>query len=148
MSLFNPSRDQARRFFFEAWRKHRERLPLTDLEALSADHIGAHPEYHALFDDAERHLERDWLPEMGETNPFLHLAMHLAISEQLGIDQPPGIRAAFEQLRAKLGDAHAAQHAIMDCLAEVIWQAQRQGTAPDNGRYLNCLKGKCGWATD
>jgi hypothetical protein len=140
--MFDPSRDQARRFFIDAWRKHRERLPLQPLEAVAAEHILRHPEYHAVLEDAERHLERDWLPEMGETNPFLHLAMHLSISEQLSIDQPPGVKARYQALARRLGDEHAAQHAVMDCLAEMIWQAQRHHLPPDGQAYLDCLERK------
>jgi hypothetical protein len=140
--MFSPTRDQARRFLFEAWRKHRERTVLTDLEALAADHIQAHPEYHVLFDDLDANLGRDWRPEMGETNPFLHLSMHLAISEQLAIDQPVGIKAAYQRLRARLGDEHRAQHAVMDCLAEMIWRSQRDGQPPDGAAYVRCVEGR------
>ncbi len=139
--MFNPSRHEARRFLFEAWRKYRDKALLTDLEGLAAEHILHHPEYHALLEDPDS-LERDWLPEMGETNPFLHLSLHLAISEQLAIDQPPGIRATYARLLARTGDPHAAQHAIMDCLAEVVWRAQRDHAAPDGSAYLECLKRK------
>ena len=137
--MFNPSRDEARRFFFDAWRKQREGLLLTPLEAMAVDVALVHPEYHAILDDPDKNLDRDYLPEFGETNPFLHLSMHLAVNEQLSIDQPPGIRAAFDRLRAKLADEHAALHALVECLAETVWQAQRTGTAPDGSAYLDCL---------
>src|SRR4029077_2603928 len=101
-----------------------------------------HPEYQAILDHVEKYRDRDYLPEFGETNPFLHMSMHLAINEQLSIDQPPGIRSSFEALRAKHGDAHDALHQVMDCLAEMVWQAQRPGTAPDGALYLDCLKRK------
>ena len=90
--------------------------------------IALHPEYHALLEAPERHLDRDWRPESGDVNPFLHLSLHLAVAEQLAIDQPPGIRAQFERLRAARGDEHAALHAVLECLGEVMWQAQRHGT--------------------
>ena len=140
--MFNPSRDQTRRFFIEAWRKQCERAILSELEALAAGHIQNHPEYHALLGDGENGLDRDWLPEMGETNPFLHLSLHLAISEQLSIDQPPGIKAVHDKLLARGLDPHAVQHAIMDCLAETIWQAQRQHGGLDSALYLQCLEKK------
>ncbi len=140
--MFSPTRDQARRFLFEAWRKYRDRSVLTDLESLAVGHIGAHPEYHALFDDFEANVDRDWRPEMGETNPFLHLSMHLAISEQLSIDQPAGIKAAYQRLRARLDDEHRAQHAVMDCLAEMIWRSQRDGLPPDGVAYVRCVEGR------
>ena len=140
--MFNPSRDQARRFFFDAWQKFRDKQPLSDLEAIAFELMQLHPEYHAIFDRPERYADRDWLPEAGETNPFLHLSLHLAIREQVPIDQPRGIAAHYRRLSEKTGSAHDAEHLIMDCLGEMIWQAQRQGGAPDPAIYLNCLE-KC-----
>lgn len=140
--MFSPSRDQSREFLFDVWRKHKEKLPLTPLEAMALDIVMEHPEYHAVLEDRERYLDRDWKPEGGETNPFLHVAMHLAIAEQLSIDQPPGIRAAVEKLAARHGSMHEARHQVMECLAEVIWQAQRNATGFDNAIYLQCLERK------
>lgn len=137
--MFNPSREQVRDFFFESWRKFRAGESLSALEAIAVEHIGQHPEYHALLDAPARHRDREWTPEMGETNPFLHLSMHLSISEQLSIDQPQGVRAAYRHLLARSTDAHAAQHRVMDCLAEMIWQAQRHNLPPDGAAYLRCL---------
>ncbi len=134
--MFHPSRDEVRRFFTDAWRKQREGEILTPLEAIATDWMAEHPEYHADLTDANPANARDYSPESGQTNPFLHLSMHLAISEQLSIDQPPGIRAAHEQLVARLGSTHDAQHAIMDCLGETLWEAQRTHTPPDTDAYL------------
>jgi hypothetical protein len=138
--MFNPTRDQSREFLFDLWRKHRDGAPLTALESMALSIVLEHPEYHAVLEDRERYLDRDWKPEGGETNPFLHVMMHLAIEEQLSIDQPPGIRTAVEALAAKRGSMHDARHDVMDCLAEVIWQAQRNGIAFDNAAYLECLQ--------
>ena len=140
--MFNPTRDQAREFLFDLWAKHRAGAPLTPLESMALAVVIEHPEYHAVLDDRERYLEREWRPEGGETNPFLHLQMHLAIEEQVSIDQPPGIRAAVGALARKHGSEHDARHDVMDCLAEVIWNAQRHGTAFDNDAYLDCLRRK------
>ena len=137
--MFNPSRDEARRFLMEAWRKRRTGLPLTDLEAIAAAIVARHPEYHAVLEAPGSNLDRDWRPESGDANPFLHLSLHLAIAEQLAIDQPPGIRAEFDRIREARGDEHAAQHAVLECLGEVVWSAQRHGTAPDAALYLACL---------
>ena len=137
--MYNPTRDQARQFFFDAWRKYRERQPLSGLEAIALDLMQQHPEYHTIFDSPERYVERDYLPESGVTNPFLHLSLHLAIREQLPIDQPRGIAAHYRRLLEKTGSAHDAEHLIMDCLGEMIWQAQRNRTAPDAEIYLGCL---------
>ncbi len=101
-----------------------------------------HPEYQDVLANPERHRDREWKPEGGETNPFLHLSLHLAIEEQVSIDQPPGIREAVRKLAAKLGSAHEARHAVMDCLAEIVWQAQRNGAPFDNAAYLDCLARK------
>ena len=137
--MFNPSRDEARRFLVEAWQKHRAQEPLTGLEQIAAGLIARHPEYQAILEAPERNLDLDWPPESGEANPFLHLSLHLAVAEQLAIDQPPGIRAEFERIRMAKGDEHAALHAVLECLGEVIWNAQRHGTPPDAALYLACL---------
>ena len=140
--MFAPSRDQARQFFFETWRKYRAGETLSDLEKVALQVISLHPEYHALLDDPERNLDRDFAPEDGAINPFLHMSLHLAIEEQLAIDQPPGIRAQFERIAAATGSEHDGKHALLECLAETVWQAQRANTAPDQRLYLGCLEQK------
>jgi hypothetical protein len=130
------SRDQLRQTYFNAWRKHCNKLPLEPLEAQIADVIALHPEYHALFADPDKVLDKDWLPEGGATNPFLHLGLHLAIREQVATDRPPGIRAAHQNLLTKTGDAHDTEHRMIECLAEALWSAQRSGRAPDEMAYL------------
>jgi hypothetical protein len=138
--MFSPSREQARRFLVDAWRKRRQGLPATALELMAADVVALHPEYHALLTDGDEALAREWTPEDGQTNPFLHLSLHLAIEEQLTIDQPPGIRGIVEQLQARRGDRHAALHAVLDCLGETVWRAQRDRAPPDGAAYLDCLR--------
>ncbi len=138
--MYAPSRDQSRRFLAAAWEKFRAGQSLSALERLAAELVAMHPEYHALLEDAEQHLDRDYAPEAGETNPFLHLSLHLAVAEQLAIDQPAGIRAHYQRLSAARGDEHAALHAIVECLGEVIWQSQRAATAPSAALYLSCLE--------
>ena len=140
--MFNPTREQARDFLFELWGKHRAGAALTPLESMALAVILEHPEYHAVLDDRERYLDRDWRAEGGETNPFLHIQMHLAIEEQVSIDQPPGIRAAVEALVRRHDSAHDARHDVMDCLAETIWMAQRYGRGFDNEGYIECIKRK------
>ena len=138
--MFTPSRDEARRFLIDAWAKFRERQALSGLEQLAVGLISLHPEYHAMLEAPEENLDRDWGPESGAVNPFLHLSLHLAVAEQLSIDQPPGIRAQFERIRAAGGDEHAALHAVLECLGEVVWNAQRHGTPPDAALYIACLE--------
>lgn len=139
--MFNPSREQVRRFFCDAWKKHVERLPLVGAEVTAADIAARHPEYHALLADANAAVETEWTPEGGRMNPFLHLSLHLAIHEQVSIDQPPGIRLAFEQLRARF-DAHAAEHVLLECLGETIWRAQREGRPMDALAYVDAVRRK------
>lgn len=141
--MFNPSRDQARLFFIDAWRKHLQRLPLTPLELIAADLVKIHPEYHGLLGDGAGDpevLAREWMPEQGEANPFLHLSLHLAVEEQLSIDQPPGLCAIFNGLQTRLGDRHEALHVVLECLGETVWRAQRDRAPPDGAAYLECLR--------
>ncbi len=142
--MFNPTRGEAREFLFDLWARHCAGAELTALESMALAVVLEHPEYHAILGDRSRYLERDWKPEGGETNPFLHLQMHLAIEEQLSIDQPPGIRAAVEALARKHDSMHDARHDVMDCLAEAIWNAQRHGAPFDHASYLDCLERKAG----
>lgn len=142
--MFTPTRDEARRFLFDAWAKFQAQQPLTELEKLTVDILLRHPEYHRIFSQPEAWADKDYLPEFGEINPFLHISMHLSLAEQLGIDQPPGIRQFHQQLAEKHGDVHEAEHDIIDCLGEMLWQAQRQRRMPDPAVYFACLQGKLG----
>lgn len=137
--MFNPSRDQVRDFFFDLWAKSKAGTPLTPLESMALSIVLEHPEYHEVLGNPERYRDRVWTPEGGEANPFLHLSVHLAIEEQLSIDSPPGIRAAVGALESKFGNAMDARHAVMDCLVEQVWQAQRNGAPFDNATYLDCV---------
>ncbi|MDD5299270.1 MAG: DUF1841 family protein [Gallionella sp.] len=138
--FFNPSRDEARNFLFESWRKRRAGELLTPLEDLAAQLIGKHPEYHAVLENPEHHQDKDYLPEQGAPNPFLHLMMHLTIEEQISINQPAGIRAHFARLTRQYESEHDAQHRMMECLGEMVWQAQRDRTQPDAAVYFGCLE--------
>ena len=138
--MFAPSQTDVRRFFCEAYRKRRDGLPLTPIEAIAADWIAHHPEYDAELADVEAALAAVYDVEAGRTNPFLHLAMHLSITEQIGIDQPRGIKQAYELLAARRGSAHEAQHEVMECLGEMVWASQRSGLPPDGEKYLECVR--------
>jgi hypothetical protein len=138
--MFAPSQQDVRAFFCNAQRKLREHEPLTPLEALAADWIAEHPEYAADLADVEAAQAAVYPVEDGRTNPFLHLSMHLSISEQVSIDQPRGIKQAFELLKARRGSAHAAQHEVMECLGEMLWESQRSGRPPDGERYIDCVR--------
>lgn len=144
--MFNPSRDQVRMFFIDAWRKYREKASMTAMEDIAAELIFQHPEYHALIESPDA-SGKEFAPEDGKINPFLHLSLHLAIHEQLSIDQPPGIRAAYDACLAKHhGERHDALHEILEALGETIWQAQRSGQPMDAAAYLEAVRRRAGKA--
>jgi len=138
--MFAPSQHDVRHFFCATVAKLREGAPLTALEDLAAQWIGRHPEYAADLADPEAAHAAVYAVDAGRTNPFLHLSMHLSISEQVSIDQPRGIRQAFELLAARCGSAHDAQHEVMECLGEMLWTSQRSGLPPDGEAYIACVR--------
>lgn len=140
--MFNPSRSEVRQFFFALWEKFRQHRPLEGAEATALEIVQHHPEYHAILENPEKYSTYEWTPEQGESNPFLHLSLHLALEEQLAMNQPPGIRDAVQHLANKLLDEHRARHEAIECLAEVIWRAQRAQSMPDTEEYLECLRRK------
>jgi hypothetical protein len=144
MSLFNPSRDQVRQFFFDTWHKQQQPARLTPLEQMALSVILMHPEYHAVLSAPERNAQREYFPEQGESNPFLHMSLHLSILEQISIDQPAGIRQIYQQLLQKEADEMSVQHRMMECLAEAIWQAQRHQRPLDGLHYQQQLQALLG----
>jgi hypothetical protein len=138
--MYSTDRNETREVFFRAWRNHREHRPLDGVEKTIVDVVQRHPEYQALLEAPDANVDRDYLPELGQPNPFLHLGLHIAIEEQLSIDQPPGIRLLYQQLRLQQRDAHAADHLIMECLTQTLWQAQRDRQPPDQAAYLDCVR--------
>jgi hypothetical protein len=138
--MFTPSQHDVRDFFCEVERKRRAGSPLSPMEALAADWVAQHREYEDALTDAEAARSADYPVEGGRTNPFLHLAMHLTIAEQVSIDQPRGIRQAVDLLAQRLGSPHAAHHEVMECLGEMLWTSQRSGQPPDGERYLECVR--------
>ena len=134
--MFNPSRDEVRQTFFRAWRNYRDGVPLTGIDALALDVILQHPEYHGVLESPERFRDKDYVDE---SNPFLHMSLHMALEEQLSIDQPPGIRGRWEALLRRSAGRHEALHHAIECLAEMLWRAQRDRAAPDAAAYLECL---------
>jgi hypothetical protein len=138
--MFGQDRDSLRRFFLETWRKRQAGEPLEPLQRLIAEVIAAHPEYHALLTDPEHALTAEFTPEGGQSNPFLHMGMHITLAEQLASDRPAGIRAIYQRLAPEGTDRHQAEHRMMECLGLVLWEAQRNGRAPDESAYLDCLR--------
>lgn len=137
--MYGNNRRQMRQPFLDAWKKHLEGRPMTALDHKISEVISQHPEYHELLANPERALEKDWLPENGETNPFLHLGFHLSIREMAQIDQPAGFGRQYRALCHKTGDALNAEHLMMECLSEALWRAQRDGTEPDSDALLHCI---------
>lgn len=139
----DQSRTELRRAWLTAWQRRAASLPLEPLQAQMADVAALHPEYAPVL-ESEAALERDWTPEGGAENPFLHLSMHLAIREQVGTDRPAGIAAAHAALARRLGSAHAAEHAMLEQLGAVLWEAQRAGRMPDERAYLLAIQALAG----
>ena len=138
--MFGTDRDSLRRYYCTVWDKACAGQPLEPLERIIAEAIRAHPEYQLALADAETALGREYAPELGQTNPFLHLGMHIAIHEQLGSNRPAGILDVYQRLCRRAGDAHAAEHWMMECLGETLWEAQRAGREPDERAYLERLR--------
>ena len=137
--FFPNDRNALRQMYVDAWRHHRERLPMEPVQFGIAEIIAEHPEYHTLLEE-ESDLGREWTPEDGAENPFLHMGMHLAIREQVATDRPVGVAGIHRMLSRKLGSAHEAEHLMMESLGEVLWRAQREGILPDDQAYLENLK--------
>lgn len=138
--MFTPSQTDVRDFFCGARKKLDDATPLTPLEAIAADWIAEHPEYASDLADADVARNAAYGTESDRENPFLHLSMHLSISEQISIDQPRGIRQAFELLSRRLGSTHLAQHQVMECLGTMLWESQRSGRPPDGEAYIDCVR--------
>jgi len=136
----DQDRSSLRRMYVEAWRKHRESLPVEPVEDQIIRVVSLHPEYARLLESEPAALDRDYTPEEGQTNPFLHMGLHLAIREQVATDRPAGIAVVHRSLAARLGDAHDAEHAMIERLGEALWNAQRAGLPPDEAQYLESLR--------
>ena len=138
--MFTPSQADVRRFFCAVYAKNKANQPLEAIETIASQWLEEHPEYHPDFADSALALEKMYDVEGGKTNPFLHLSMHLSISEQCSIDQPRGIRQAVELLTAKRNSLHDAHHEAMDCLGQMVWESQRAGRPPDGAAYIDCVQ--------
>lgn len=136
--IFGQDRDELRQMYFGAWRKTKLGQLLSPLEAQIATVIEDHPEYQAMMSDEQ--LDQSFTAEGGQTNPFLHMGLHLAVREQIATDRPPGIAALFNAILVKTGDSHATEHKVIDCLAETLWEAQNSNAMPDEQAYLERLR--------
>ena len=138
--FFPNDRQQLRQMYIDAWQKHQSQQVLTPLEQQISHVILLHPEYHALFEYPEAECDKDYLPEQGKTNPFLHMGLHLGLMEQVSTNRPAGIKDLYHALLAKHQDNHEVEHQMIECLAEAMWHAQRNNTPPDDRAYLENLK--------
>lgn len=138
--MFNPSQSDVRRFFCAVYNKWLIKETMDGIETIAALWIAEHPEYHGDFSDTEAAVVRDYTVDAGRTNPFLHLSMHLSISEQCSINQPHGIQSAVEALTSKLDSLHDAHHVAMEALGSMMWESQRSGKAPDGETYIESIK--------
>ena len=137
--MFGNDRNQLRKVFYDCWQAKRDALALDAMQQVIVRIIELHPEYHYLLETPDA-IDRDYSPEHGETNPFLHMSMHIELAEQLSTDRPAGIRDCYQSLLAIYGSAHTAEHEMMECLGEALWQAQRSQQAPDESAYMHCLR--------
>ena len=137
--MFGQDRTELRQMFFTAWKKHQDKQIMEPLEVVVARIIELHPEYHTLLETQDS-VDKDYTPEMGETNPFLHMAMHISIQEQLSTKRPTGIEQIHQSMLIKIKDPHETEHVMMECLGKMLWEAQSQNRAPDENDYLVCLK--------
>lgn len=137
--MFGQNRQQLRQMYFDAWQKKCNGETLTALETMVAQVILEHPEYQQLFSN-ESSLDQEYFVENGQTNPFLHMGLHISLHEQISTDRPAGIRSLYQQLQTKFQDNHEAEHQMIECLTESLWLAQRNNTSPSESAYLNALK--------
>ncbi|MBT0571768.1 DUF1841 family protein [Curvibacter sp. CHRR-16] len=138
--MFNPTQADVRRFFCSVYAKSQRNEAMEAIEVLASQWIAEHPEYHADLADVDEALKRMHEVDPQRMNPFLHLSMHLSISEQCSIDQPRGIRQSVELLTHKRNSLHDAHHAAMECLGRMLWEAQSSGKAPDGDSYVGCVQ--------
>ena len=138
--MFGGQRDQMRQVFFDAWRKQQAGESLQPLEEMVAGVVRQHPEYHTLLSNPESAKEQEFTPEGGQTNPFLHMGMHIGLLEQISTDRPQGIAELYRRLCQRLGDTHEAEHQLMECLGRMLWEAQSANRMPDEQAYLDCIR--------
>ena len=138
--FYGDTIEETRQMYFTSWQKFKNHLPLSPLEDQVAQIIALHPEYQAIMDNPEQYKQRHYHPELGETNPFLHLGLHLGVRDQLATNKPAGIRQVYEQLLKKLKDEHEVEHVLMNILAEFMWQVQRNNLPPDEEEYFKLLQ--------
>jgi len=137
--MFGQNRQQLRQMYHDVWQKSQAGESMSALESMVAQVISEHPEYHQIF-NSEASLQQEYFVEDGDTNPFLHMGLHISLHEQISTDRPAGIRQTYQQLQAKFANAHETEHQMMECLTESLWLAQRNNQPPSESDYLTALK--------
>jgi Domain of unknown function (DUF1841) len=137
--MFGNNRNELRQVYLSCWQLKKNKLPMDPMQEVVANIVELHPEYHHLLDDKDN-IGKDFSVETGESNPFLHMSMHIALHEQISTNRPAGINDCYQKLCIQHGDPHDAEHAMMECLGEALWQAQRDQATPDEAKYMECLK--------
>lgn len=138
--MFSNDRSKLRQVYVDAWKKHNAKQPMEDLDKIVVNIILLHPEYHKLLNQPKKALNADFPPEGGQTNPFLHMGMHVGLHEQISTNRPPGIAMLYQQMLTRTGDPHEVEHQMMECLGQELWEAQRAHRLPDDVAYLERLK--------
>lgn len=138
--MLEADRQKLRQKYFDVWNRHIEKLPMEPLDIQICDLILAHPEYHTIFSQPDKYLDKDYLPEQGESNPFLHLSLHLGIREQISTNRPAGINTIYENLMSRYQDSHHVEHILMECMMAQLFEAQQKQQMPDEKNYLDALK--------
>lgn len=138
--MFSNDRTKLRQVYIDAWQKHCSQQPLEQLDQIIVNIIQLHPEYQKLLQDPDKALDADFPPEAGQSNPFLHMGMHLGLHEQISTNRPAGITLIYQTLIKRLGDPHEVEHQMMECLGKALWEAQIHNRLPDEAAYLESLK--------
>lgn len=138
--MFEANRQKLRQKYFDVWARHLEKLPMEPLEIQICDLILAHPEYHTMFNQPDKYLDKDYLPEQGESNPFLHLSLHLGVREQISTNRPTGIHTIYQNLMSRHQDSHYVEHLLMECMMMQLFEAQQTQQMPDEKVYIEALK--------
>ena len=138
--MLSNDRSKLRQVYIDAWQKHRAKQPMEDLDKIIVNIVLLHPEYQQLLNQPDKALDADFPAESGQTNPFLHMGMHLGLHEQISTNRPPGIALLYQQMIQRNGDPHEVEHQMMECLGQALWEAQRDNRLPDDAAYLESLK--------
>lgn len=137
--LYSSNRQALRQVFFDTYHKHQQGLPLEAMEKTVIDVILKHPEYHRILDNPKQYQNKDYFPDLGEENPFLHMSGHIGLREQISTNRPHGIKAIYDKLLSKIHCEQTVEHEMMDCMLHVLFTAQKENQPPSDQAYLTQL---------